>query len=615
MAKLWQGCIFWFSNKQWIHELAKDKIDNTLVELTLQDILASTGFLNSAQLSNFLSFIVNKTLDDKADEIKGYTIGVDALGRAEDFDPQTDPSVRVMAGRLRQALENYNNEKGGFTHNSKTLKIKLIKGSYVPKFEFSDAEFKNHDGLIALQENDIDNDFLNSDTKSQQHNDRLAASGPKWMLGLLAASIIVTAGLAFSYLNKPVTIAPTTLPPKQIISLEDAVLPSITLYTNYSDRGLPDWAMPDEIHSKTVLSFSRFNEYRLLDIQGENDLIFMDQYISDYYLSILFAAAENETDLNVYITLTRPPLSEVIYSEKLTFSPPINGNEEHNIDHAFKKISEIMSPYGVIHGDIANNESPPARLACIRAIYNYFYKEDLQTFADGLDCAKRATSRPNASSSMYAMMTFLYVEAYRKQIIEVSNQPLKEAEFYAKKSILLDPKNARAYQALFAVEKTLGNTDKAIAASKKAIELNPFDRDILADYATYLIAVDQQEEAAPVLKQALELIPTPPAWLSFYNFIHLDQIGNHQDADALATNFIANDSPLISIAVILSAARQGDKTRLKLATETLNKQQPNFALNPTDALLRHGFDKALAEELATRLNEAGLARVYSEITN
>jgi hypothetical protein len=51
--------------------------------------------------------VVEATLRGASDRIKGYTIAVEALGRADDFDPQADPIVRVEAMRLRRALARY----------------------------------------------------------------------------------------------------------------------------------------------------------------------------------------------------------------------------------------------------------------------------------------------------------------------------------------------------------------------------------------------------------------------------------------------------------------------------------------------------------------------------
>ena len=73
----------------------------------LEKILASPQFINSPNLQNFLKFIVAKTLAGESNDIKGYTVATQVLGRKADFDPNLDPIVRILAGRLRRALEQY----------------------------------------------------------------------------------------------------------------------------------------------------------------------------------------------------------------------------------------------------------------------------------------------------------------------------------------------------------------------------------------------------------------------------------------------------------------------------------------------------------------------------
>ena len=75
-------------------------------------VLASEAFRAAPQLSAFLSFIVARTLEGRRSELKGYTIAVEALGRPAEFDPQSDPIVRVEAGRLRRALTQYYADEG-----------------------------------------------------------------------------------------------------------------------------------------------------------------------------------------------------------------------------------------------------------------------------------------------------------------------------------------------------------------------------------------------------------------------------------------------------------------------------------------------------------------------
>ena len=83
------------------------------VRCALDEILASEMFRHSPQLASFLKFIVEASLDGDRGRIKGYSIGVEALGRSESFDPQIDPIVRVEATRFRRALERYYAGLGG----------------------------------------------------------------------------------------------------------------------------------------------------------------------------------------------------------------------------------------------------------------------------------------------------------------------------------------------------------------------------------------------------------------------------------------------------------------------------------------------------------------------
>ena len=93
-------------------------------------IVLTEQFRASAQLQALLKYVVEEELAGRGDQIKAYSIGLDAMGRSDDFDPQTDPSVRVAMGRLRSALEVYN-----LTESPESdIRIEIPKGSYRPVF-------------------------------------------------------------------------------------------------------------------------------------------------------------------------------------------------------------------------------------------------------------------------------------------------------------------------------------------------------------------------------------------------------------------------------------------------------------------------------------------------
>jgi Tol biopolymer transport system component len=96
----------------------------------LERVLSSAVFRRAERSSALLRFIVEQTLDGQADRLKEYTLGAEALGRGESFDPRTDPVVRAEASRLRTRLEQYYETTGG----SDAVLLTLPKGTYVPQF-------------------------------------------------------------------------------------------------------------------------------------------------------------------------------------------------------------------------------------------------------------------------------------------------------------------------------------------------------------------------------------------------------------------------------------------------------------------------------------------------
>jgi serine/threonine-protein kinase len=105
-------------------------VDRGAVQNQLERILASSVFNRAERSSALLRFIVEQTLNGGADRLKEYTLGAEALGRGESFDPRADPVVRAEASRLRGRLEQYYKTSG----RTDPIVIELSKGSYVPRF-------------------------------------------------------------------------------------------------------------------------------------------------------------------------------------------------------------------------------------------------------------------------------------------------------------------------------------------------------------------------------------------------------------------------------------------------------------------------------------------------
>jgi TolB-like protein len=103
------------------------------INLQTRRILNFPMFRNSPVLSRFLEFVIAETIQNRELQIKEYSIAINVLHRARDFNPNVDSIVRIHAGRLRRALNEYYLTEGIYD----PIIITIPKGGYVP--EFSDS--------------------------------------------------------------------------------------------------------------------------------------------------------------------------------------------------------------------------------------------------------------------------------------------------------------------------------------------------------------------------------------------------------------------------------------------------------------------------------------------
>lgn len=96
----------------------------------LAAVLASGTFARARSLSSLLSYLCEKQLSGGGDQLKEYTIAVEAYGRAADFQQKENSIVRVEIKRLRDKLRHYY-ETEGADHE---VQISIPVGQYVPVF-------------------------------------------------------------------------------------------------------------------------------------------------------------------------------------------------------------------------------------------------------------------------------------------------------------------------------------------------------------------------------------------------------------------------------------------------------------------------------------------------
>jgi adenylate cyclase len=92
----------------------------------LQRVLESSVFAKAEQSRRFLAFVAHETLAGRGDQVNERSIARIALDRPADIDVRDDPSVRVLAGRIRERLARYYQGEG----RRDSLRISMPVGQY-----------------------------------------------------------------------------------------------------------------------------------------------------------------------------------------------------------------------------------------------------------------------------------------------------------------------------------------------------------------------------------------------------------------------------------------------------------------------------------------------------
>ncbi len=93
-------------------------------------LINSHSLRGSESLCKLLRYLAEHSLDHPGVALKEYQIATEVLGRPAGFDPQSDSTVRVQAGRLRVKLAEYYAHEG----SEDPILVEVPKGSYALTF-------------------------------------------------------------------------------------------------------------------------------------------------------------------------------------------------------------------------------------------------------------------------------------------------------------------------------------------------------------------------------------------------------------------------------------------------------------------------------------------------
>ena len=164
-------------------------------------IIKSHSLRGSESLCKLLQYLAKQSLDHPDAPLKEYQIATEVYARPSDFDPQSDSTIRVQAGRLRLKLAEYYATEGA----TDPILVKIPKGSYHLTFEARPIEPPQTQTVSLLQ---------------PRRSDAAATVPAFWRIAVilllagLTTSLIVLGSLLWNRkLPEPAMAAPSSLYP------------------------------------------------------------------------------------------------------------------------------------------------------------------------------------------------------------------------------------------------------------------------------------------------------------------------------------------------------------------------------------------------------------------
>lgn len=487
------------------------------VRAALERVIASPDLCTSPRLGAFLRYVVDATLAGRAEQIKGYTIAVEALGRPPTFDPQSDPIVRVEATRLRRALQNYYNTTG----LGDPLVIHIPKGGYVPQFE--DRRPGEAPAALAGEPppapagSGLPASALPFPPLEPMPPEE-APPAPRGRRGLgagrlAAAAVVVTAlvtGAAFRLAGDIDLPAPVQAWIGERPSMADRVrLPIIEVGTlDAGDGHEPARRDLRSIEERLRDSFAQFDfvEVRAGNSHGEASA----RECGGRRPRSVFALgglAEEQGDgtYTLLVHLTDRCEGIIVWSHAIEGLKAVATSDSEQ--QVVREIaSALLESYGVVPVRARSQvraHAPASGFGCIAEAFAVLRNDGSAPAATPRACLTQLVDRDGEFALGHAvraaaMLDEAMHDTAAQPPAERAAEMLREAEL----AVDLAPASAYAVRTLALVQLFLGETEAAVASGERALRLNPLDHDIAATVGTVFIGAGRVEEGEALLVSA-----------------------------------------------------------------------------------------------------------------
>lgn len=448
----------------------------------LQRILESSQISRSVVLTDFLSFVVKEALAGRHEGLKEYTIGVQALKKEPDFNPQVDSIVRIHAGRLRRVLKEYYYEEG----KEDPIVISIPKGSYAPNFKLSSEETP----FIPPVVDTVDGSFENNPTRKTNNAFR-------------------------------------TLP--GVFGLQGKVSITVTPFKNVgSEKELQFFAEAVSEFLRTELT--QFHDAKVRIGNGSESAVQdgsarSNPYSTDFVIGGSVQWLKGRIILWVHLIATGT--QEQVWAQTFERLMPVDNFydfQQYVVDHVLGSIMGLrgaISRYQIAQIDNAHQE------AGLLFPIQYWYFQHSRSFspfvaANAKQFYNEVISRDPSNALAYAYLSQISCGELLMNAAD-PERSMADGTAFAHKSLKCDPYCQEGHVALATSLLFKGSFAEAVATLDQGVRLNTRNNDYRASMGALLIYMGYYDRGKEVLDSAFQQIPALTWWhvlaFSFHSFV------------------------------------------------------------------------------------------------
>lgn len=571
-----------------------DQTSPEYIRAELARILNSAEFKAPLRRREILKYLVEELLAGRADQIKGYTIGVNVLGRDESFDPDADPVVRLEARRLRHDLDSYYVSEG----RNNPLRISIPKGRYVPQITLPDV-------VSAITEDNTANAGAPADGAMVQL---------RWIVAAALVAVVIITALGYLLIDNWRKGADGD-------TLENgpalAVLPFEVLSAGEAGSFLAAGIAHQVVRELNRFPYFRiFSPYANIKQSSTLDPVKIGRRLGVSYV-VAGSVGSEGSSVSIGARLVDARTGQILWTDTYHRALTPGSLLKVQVQIAAGIASTLGQPYGVITTEITKglskefNSSMPS-YECVLRAHSYRRTFSAELHAPVLACLETAVQRDPEYADAWAMLGWLYLDAARYGRTRDGNadRAYDRALDAAAHAVALDGNNVLALKALSSINHYLGNYEEGERLARRALELNPNDPDTLAQLGWRLAVRGNFNEGIPYIKRAISRTVNPPAW--YYHLVAIDHYMKGKYAEMLTDAKIGTlaGSPVSWSLVAIAHGALGNQTAARDALDKMAELSPLLGRDPAAAYRLHGTVDSIVDALVAGLRKAGWTKPH-----